>query len=204
MTSIKPDFDFPQMNKDGSPPDGATPFEAAAAFTFKQEGGHLTAAEAARIGDVGGQTLWGFAQTFNPDIDYSTFTKEQAFARARRDYWDKIRGDDLPPVVSFVLFDYAFNSGTDWANRELQRAIGIEPDGNIGPATLRKLRSQDPDLVARTLLKQRGANWSVKSLKKPQFSQVWRKRLLAQTFSAGKFSQQQKQQKVSSDSERSL
>jgi len=179
-------YDFPKLDETGAPPKHLTPFEKALAFTMNEEGGHLTEAEAKRVGDRGGETLWGFAKKYNPDIDYSTFTKEQAAHRAKTRYWDAIRGDELPPLVGFVLFDYAFNSGAPWAAMELQRAIGAKPDGRIGPSTLRKLRSKNPEEIARKLLRLRGAYYSVKSVEQPQFAKGWNSRLRNQAWSAGK------------------
>ena len=51
-------------------------------------------------------------------------------------YWDKIKGDDLPAGVDYVVFDAAVNSGPGRAAKWLQACVGVEPDGGIGPKTL--------------------------------------------------------------------
>lgn len=54
----------------------------------------------------------------------------------RRQYWDAIRGDDLPPGIDYAVFDYAVNSGPARAARDLQRALAIGADGSIGQRTI--------------------------------------------------------------------
>ena len=54
-------------------------------------------------------------------------------------YWDKVKGDELPAGVDYVVFDTAINSGPGRAAKLLQEAIGTTPDGAIGPITLRAI-----------------------------------------------------------------
>lgn len=54
-------------------------------------------------------------------------------------YWDKIKGDELPDGVDYVVFDAAINSGPGRAAKWLQQAVGAVPDGAIGPGTLAKV-----------------------------------------------------------------
>ncbi|MFC0282394.1 glycosyl hydrolase 108 family protein [Camelimonas abortus] len=54
----------------------------------------------------------------------------------RQQYWEKIRGDDLPPGVDYVVFDGAVNSGVAQSAKWLQRALGVRVDGIIGNATI--------------------------------------------------------------------
>jgi lysozyme family protein len=52
-------------------------------------------------------------------------------------YWGKVKGDELPAGVDYVVFDTAINSGPGRAAKLLQETIGTTPDGAIGPLTLR-------------------------------------------------------------------
>jgi len=52
-------------------------------------------------------------------------------------YWDKIKGDDLPDGVDYIVFDAAINSGPGRAAKWLQGAVGVTTDGAIGPGTLK-------------------------------------------------------------------
>jgi lysozyme family protein len=54
----------------------------------------------------------------------------------KRKYWDKIKGDELPDGIDYVVFDCAINSGPGRAAKFLQACVGVEPDGGIGPKTL--------------------------------------------------------------------
>ena len=54
-------------------------------------------------------------------------------------YWDKVKGDELPAGVDYVVFDTAINSGPGRAAKLLQETIGTTPDGAIGPLTLRAI-----------------------------------------------------------------
>jgi lysozyme family protein len=54
-------------------------------------------------------------------------------------YWDKVKGDDLPPGLDLAVFDFAVNAGPGRAAQFLQRLVNCEPDGAIGPNTLKTL-----------------------------------------------------------------
>lgn len=63
-------------------------------------------------------------------------------------YWDKVKGDDLPAGVDYVVFDTAINSGPGRAAKLLQECVGVNADGAIGPATLAAARAIVPaDLI---------------------------------------------------------
>jgi len=66
----------------------------------------------------------------------------------RAKYWDKIKGDELPSGVDYVVFDCAINSGPGRAAKFLQSCAGVDPDGGIGPKTLAAVSAIVPkDLV---------------------------------------------------------
>lgn len=54
----------------------------------------------------------------------------------RKQYWNAIRGDELPVGIDLVVFDQAVNSGPVQSAKWLQRALGVTADGHIGAATL--------------------------------------------------------------------
>lgn len=66
----------------------------------------------------------------------------EAEARAiyRAQYWNAVRGDDLPAGADLAVFDAAVHSGPRRAALWLQAAVGVERDGAIGPVTLRAVR----------------------------------------------------------------
>jgi lysozyme family protein len=55
----------------------------------------------------------------------------------KQNYWDKVRGDDLPAGLDLVAFDAAVNSGVSRGARWLQQAVGAAADGKVGPETVR-------------------------------------------------------------------
>ncbi len=67
----------------------------------------------------------------------------------RANYWDRVRGDDLPAGVDLVTYDAAVNSGPSRGARWTQEAAGARADGAIGPKTLEALARTPADAVVR-------------------------------------------------------
>ena len=65
----------------------------------------------------------------------------------RQNYWNAVRGDDLPPGLDLVAFDGAVNSGVSRGAKWLQQALGVTADGKIGPQTLAAARQAHPEAV---------------------------------------------------------
>lgn len=58
----------------------------------------------------------------------------------RTQYWNAIRGDELPSGVDLAVFDGAVNSGPFQSIKWLQRALGnVDVDGHLGESTLAAL-----------------------------------------------------------------
>lgn len=63
-------------------------------------------------------------------------------------YWDRIKGDDLPTGVDYIVFDAAINSGPGRAAKWLQQTVGVTADGAIGPGTLKAVAGKPaPEIV---------------------------------------------------------
>ena len=73
----------------------------------------------------------------------------------KRKYWDKVKGDELPSGVDYVVFDAAINSGAGRAAKWLQACVGVEPDGGIGPKTLAAVRAFDAKQLIQDYSKRR-------------------------------------------------
>jgi lysozyme family protein len=68
----------------------------------------------------------------------------------KRRYWDAVKGDELPTGLDYLMFDFAVNAGPGRAVRTMQKALGTNPDGAIGPKTIAALKAADPtDLIAK-------------------------------------------------------
>ena len=81
-------------------------------------------------------TKFGISAGAYPDLDIANLTLEQAQDIYRRDYWSRVRADDLPPPLALLVFDAAVNNGVGRATRWLQTAAGAVADGVIGPETM--------------------------------------------------------------------
>lgn len=120
-------------------------FPQALKLVLKYEGGKVDDPR-----DPGGRTAYGVTQdTYNawrkkqglPNADVFTISQADVAAIYRQEYWDSIRGDDLPSGVDFAVFDFAVNSGVGRAAKTLQSVVGVTQDGQIGPATLQATRA---------------------------------------------------------------
>ena len=75
-------------------------------------------------------------------------THEDVAPIYKKNYWARLRADDLPSGVDFCTFDWGVNSGTSRSAKALQRMVGVTADGGIGPMTLRAVANHEPqDLV---------------------------------------------------------
>ena len=57
----------------------------------------------------------------------------------KKNYWDRVKGDQLPSGLDLCVFDFGVNAGTGRAAKYLQTMIGTVADGGIGPNTLKAL-----------------------------------------------------------------
>ena len=100
--------------------------------------------------DPGQETRWGISKRAYPHLDIRNLTRAQAIDIYRRDFWQRVRGDELPREFAFQALDAAVNHGIGNAVRWMQRAAGVADDGVIGPVTLAAVqRAQPADLVLR-------------------------------------------------------
>lgn len=90
-------------------------------------------------------TKFGIAANTYPTLDIANLTREEAVAIYRRDWWNALRADQMPPMVAAMLLSVAVNTGLGRAARWLQKAVGVPADGKIGPVTLGAVQSTDPN-----------------------------------------------------------
>jgi lysozyme family protein len=65
------------------------------------------------------------------------------------EYWDAVRGDELPQALASCVFKQAVNQGVPRAVIELQQSLELIVDGNLGPVTVAAAqRKHPPDAVA--------------------------------------------------------
>lgn len=93
--------------------------------------------------DKGGLTKYGISQKAYPELDIRNLTLENAIAIYKRDYWDKIKGDQIKSYgVAFAIFDQAVNRGVVSAIKTAQKAVGQKDDGLLGPMTLNAINAK--------------------------------------------------------------
>jgi len=101
------------------------------------------------VGELKG-TKYGISAMAYPHLDIRNLTLDQARALYKKDYWDRVRGDELTPAIALNVFDGAVNSGVTRSIQWLQEAVGVTADGLFGPRTIAAVRSRnDIELVAR-------------------------------------------------------
>ena len=67
-------------------------------------------------------------------------TEEDVAPIYQQNYWNRVKGDDLPAGLDLCVFDFGVNAGTGRAAKYLQMLVGATKDGAIGPATLAKVK----------------------------------------------------------------
>ena len=117
--------------------------------------------------DRGGRTNLGVTQrefdTFRekqglPSKDVFNITKQEAQQVYKIEYWDIIKGDELPLNVAHAMFSYALTDGPQDSVRFVQRLLGVEVTGFMGPKTKQAIwkacKNGDKNLTERILNKQ--------------------------------------------------
>lgn len=155
-------------------------FEQCLAITLRHEGGWSD-----HPADPGGATMKGITigvyrqwkgRAVSKD-DLRAISDDEVRTIYRRNYWDKVRGDDLPPGVDLVAFDGAVNSGPATSARWLQAALGVTADGKIGPITLAEARGVNdrPGAITRATNNRMAALQRMRGW--PTFGRGWTNRV---------------------------
>jgi len=117
----------------------ASSFRTALAHVLAHEGGYSN-----HPADPGGPTMKGIIQRVYdadrrardlPPRPVRQIAESELVAIYRRQYWDAIAGDALPPGIDYLLFDCAVNSGPVQAAKWVQRALAVPVDGQVGAVT---------------------------------------------------------------------
>jgi lysozyme family protein len=143
--------------------------------------------------DPGGATMEGVTQrTYDADrrrrgLGTRSVRQMEAWERDaiyKVQYWDAVRGDDLPSGIDAAVYDYAVNSGPGRAARELQAVLGVTQDGVIGVMTLDAAHAGNPQATIKELCERRLAfmkrarHPETKKLLWPTFKVGWTRRVM--------------------------
>lgn len=163
-------------------------FERILSHVLKHEGGWAN-----HPNDPGGATMKGVIQrVYDGYRDRKSrgrrsvrhIEQDELLDIYRAQYWQPVRGDDLPDGIDLCVFDAAVNSGPTQAARWLQRALGVPADGHIGEGTLTAcLQHGDHVVIINSMCDQRIA--FMKDLRNkntgkplwPDFGKGWSRRV---------------------------
>ena len=135
-------------------------FEQSLKMILHHEGGYVN-----HPSDPGGRTNLGVTQAVYEswvdrpvtEDEMKSLTVADVTPIYKRNYWDRIKGDDLPAGVDFAVFDLSINGGVGRGARMLQKVVGVTQDGGIGPQTLGAVGRIDPIDIIEQYAAQREA-----------------------------------------------
>lgn len=135
--------------------------------------------------DPGGATNKGITQnTFNafrarmgkPYADVRHITDDEVAYIYKIQYWNVVKGDELPDGVDYAVFDFAVNSGPARAVKFVQRIVGTEADGVLGQITMAAIENYNPESLVTQLCDNRLA-WLKRLRHWPTFGRGWERRV---------------------------
>lgn len=113
-------------------------FRLAIPQLLKREGGYVNNPK-----DYGGETKYGISKRSYPELDIANLTETDAIAIYKRDYWDKMRLDEITSQpIADELFDTGVNAGWNRAIKFLQESLNLltgstlAVDGLVGSKTI--------------------------------------------------------------------
>lgn len=98
---------------------------------MKYEGGYVNDPD-----DPGGETKFGISKRAYPDEDIANLSEARAMQIYYEDYYRKVKADQMPERIAWHVFDFGVNAGVARSARMVQRLVGADPDGKIGPTTI--------------------------------------------------------------------
>lgn len=134
--------------------------------------------------DKGGATMAGVTQkTYDawrqrkglPQHSVRNSTPAERTALYRDDFWNAVRGDELPAGVDLLVFEHGVNSGPGISTRTLQRCLGVPADGHMGARTIEAAQRADArELVVKYMAARRAHFRSLSDYR--HFGRGWERR----------------------------
>lgn len=135
-------------------------FQKALSLVLPEEGGFSNHPK-----DPGGATMKGVTQKVYdayrgrkklPVQTVRKISENELEEIYRNSYWLLAKCPSLPSGVNYVVFDGAVNSGVSQSIKWLQRAVGTNPDGVIGPTTIAAVNAyESPSRLIDSICDQR-------------------------------------------------
>ena len=125
-------------------------FDKCLAMLLEHEGGYVNSKH-----DRGGMTNLGVTKRVydewigreSTEQEMRDLTPDDVAPIYKKNYWDRVKGDQLPSGVDWCAFDWAVNSGSGRPAKAIQRAVGATQDGAIGNQTLALIAEKDPKFI---------------------------------------------------------
>ena len=106
--------------------------------------------------DPGGETNLGVTkrvyEEWGGTKEMVDLTVEDVAPIYEKNYWGRVKADDLPNGLDLCVFDFAVNAGPGRAAKYLQSMIGTTVDGGIGPNTLRAVGNYVEEVGLQTAI----------------------------------------------------
>jgi len=133
-------------------------FAASYAFTLAHEKGWWPGGERDPHPTLDGVTQTAYTdyrKRHNQPVRSVRDMSEAERADIYGEYWDACQANLLPVRSANAHFAFAFNAGPARALKVLQKALGIEADGRVGPVTRAAIMAaRDDDLLPALCLEQ--------------------------------------------------
>ena len=117
-------------------------FNNVMAEIFRHEGGYVNDPR-----DAGGETNMGISKRAHPMVDIKNLTRSTAKTLYRRDYWEPVRGEQMPDGLDLVAMDGSVNSGVSRGSKWVQKGLGVKVDGKIGPMTVGTANASGAEII---------------------------------------------------------
>ena len=111
--------------------------------------------------DRGGATNYGITQKVYENFvgrsvsvdEIKNMPRGNAVAIYQKNYWNKIRGDDIKDfAVAYAIFDQAVNRGVVASVKQAQKVVGAVSDGIMGTQSINAINAMNPGLFLQRYL----------------------------------------------------
>lgn len=157
-------------------------------FILRWEGGFVNDPDDAGGATNKGVTIATFRHFFGNDATIEQLKRisdEQWFHIFKVGYWDRWRADEIAcQSIANIVVDWVWASG-QFGITQVQKILGVNPDGIVGPKTLAALNGRPADALFHQIRAARIAFVENIVRRKPsqkKFLNGWKNRILSFTF----------------------
>jgi len=129
-------------------------------------------------------TKFGISAAAYPHLDIPNISIEKAREIYYNDYWLPSGAASCKRGLSHAVFDSAVNNGVGRAIRWLQAAVGVSPDGALGPKSLSAIKTADPIETLREFQAQRTWHHMKLDSMDDEYGLGWSRRIIGVTLEA--------------------